>query len=63
MTPQNTVISNLIILSFAYFLSLFYGFLFTQFLSAVMLKDYETALKYCKLSKFSDLSVFFMFDI
>lgn len=29
------------------------GFLF-QFLSAVMLKDYETALKYCKLSKYRE---------
>jgi hypothetical protein len=25
-----------------------------------MLKDYETALKYCKLSKFDDLSAFFI---
>ena len=30
--------------------------LFAQFLSALMLKDYETALKYCKLSKFYNLS-------
>jgi hypothetical protein len=59
ITSQNTVISNLFILSFilsgTYFLILFYGSLFAQFLSAVMLKDYETALKYCKLSKCVDL--------
>jgi hypothetical protein len=35
--------------------------MFAQFLSALMLKDYETALKYCKLSKFYDLSAIFFF--
>lgn len=34
-----------------------------QFLSAVMLKDYETALKYCKLSKSNNNFLIYAFSL